>query len=57
MTITFAFVGLVRGTGKGGKALGVGGGSVDNVIDSVLASIDAAKLSRRAMCSACYTFC
>ena len=53
----FAFVGIVRGTGKGGKALGVGGGSVDNVVNGVLASIDAAKLSRRAMCSACYTFC
>ena len=53
----FAFVGLVRGTGKSGKALGVGGGSVDNIVDGVLASIDATKLSRRAMCSARYTLC
>ena len=47
----------MKDTGKGGKALGVGGGSVDNIVDGMLASIDAAKLSRRAMCSACYTFC
>ena len=57
LTITFAFVCLVRGTGKGGKALGVGGDSVDSIVDGVLASIDATKLSRRAMCSARYTLC
>ena len=57
LTIMFAFVGLVRGTGKSGKALGVGGGSVDNIVDGVLALIDATKLSRRAMCSARYTLC
>ena len=57
LTILFGFVDPVQGAGMGGKALGVGGGSVDNIVDGVLASIDAAKLSRRSICSACYTFC